>query len=53
MIIFEVDIETCDKSERLLNLVDTHDIKCKKKHNITYVHDPKWMSNKQNVYLIM
>ncbi|KAE9538479.1 hypothetical protein AGLY_005578 [Aphis glycines] len=39
-IIFEVDIGTYDKSGRLLNLVETHDIICKKKHHITYAHDP-------------
>jgi len=39
-IIFEVDIGTCDKSGRLLNLVETHDIICKNEHKITYAHDP-------------
>lgn len=40
-IIFEVNIGTYDKSGRLLNLVETHDIVCKKKHHTTYAHDPR------------
>ena len=39
-IIYEVDIGTFNKSGRLLNLVETHDMICKKKHKITYAHDP-------------
>ncbi|KAE9542455.1 hypothetical protein AGLY_003316 [Aphis glycines] len=38
-IIFEVDIGTYNKSGRLLNLVETHDVICKKKHHTTYAHD--------------
>ncbi|KAE9522595.1 hypothetical protein AGLY_017017, partial [Aphis glycines] len=34
-IIFEVDIGTYNKSGRLLNLVETHDVICKKKHHTT------------------
>ncbi|XP_050064806.1 uncharacterized protein LOC126553728 [Aphis gossypii] len=40
-IIFEVDIGTYNKAGRLLNLVETHDIICKKKHHTTYAHDPR------------
>ncbi|KAE9522487.1 hypothetical protein AGLY_017148 [Aphis glycines] len=40
-IIFEVDIGTYNKSGRLLNLVETHDVICKKKHHTTYAHDPR------------
>ncbi|KAF0702404.1 Uncharacterized protein FWK35_00036145 [Aphis craccivora] len=40
-IIFEVDIGTYNKSGRVLNLVETHDIICKKNHHTTYAHDPK------------
>ncbi|KAF0747780.1 Uncharacterized protein FWK35_00017492 [Aphis craccivora] len=40
-IIFEVDIGTYNKSGRLLNLVETHNIMCKKNHHTTYAHDPR------------
>ncbi|KAE9523764.1 hypothetical protein AGLY_015824 [Aphis glycines] len=40
-LIFEVDIGTYNKSGRLLNLVETHDVICKKKHHTTYAHDPR------------
>lgn len=40
-IIFELDIGKYEKTGRLLNLVETHSIICKKKHEITYAHDPK------------
>ncbi|KAF0714473.1 Reverse transcriptase domain-containing protein, partial [Aphis craccivora] len=41
-------IGTYDKSGRLLNLVETHDIICKKKHLTTYVHDPRMDVNNRN-----
>ncbi|XP_050066194.1 uncharacterized protein LOC126555296 [Aphis gossypii] len=40
-IIFEVDIGTYNKTGRLLNLVETHDIICKKKHHTTYAHESR------------
>jgi len=40
-IIFELDIRKYGKTGRLLNLVETHDIVCKKKHEIMYARDPK------------
>ncbi|KAE9536187.1 hypothetical protein AGLY_007410 [Aphis glycines] len=40
-IIFEVDIGKFDKTGRLLNLVETHDRVCNRKHKTTYAHDPR------------
>ncbi|KAF0769753.1 Uncharacterized protein FWK35_00022122 [Aphis craccivora] len=40
-IIFELGIGRYEKTGRLLNLVETHDIVCKRKHKTTYAHDPK------------
>ncbi|KAE9522844.1 hypothetical protein AGLY_016761 [Aphis glycines] len=40
-IIFEVDLGKFDKSGRLLNLVETHDRVCNRKHKTTYAHDPR------------
>jgi len=39
--IYEVDTGTFEKTGRLISLVETHDTICKKKHTITYAHDPK------------
>ena len=40
-IIYEVEIGTFNKKGRLLNLEETHNIICNKKHKITYAHDPR------------
>lgn len=39
-IIFELDIGKYEKTGRLLNLVETHDIVCKRKHETTYAVQP-------------
>lgn len=40
-IIYEFELGSCNKSGRLLNLVEAHSLYCNKKHKITHAHDPK------------
>jgi len=40
-LIFEVDIGTFNKNGRLLNLEETHEIICNKKHKIIHAHNPR------------
>ncbi|XP_060881693.1 uncharacterized protein LOC132953184 [Metopolophium dirhodum] len=47
-IIFEIEVGYYDKSGRILNLTESHNLICKKKHSryankhkITYAHDPR------------
>uniref|UniRef100_A0A2S2PH48 Exonuclease domain-containing protein n=1 Tax=Schizaphis graminum TaxID=13262 RepID=A0A2S2PH48_SCHGA len=40
-IIFEVEIGTFNKTRRMLNLEETHDIICSKNHKIKYANDPR------------
>ncbi|XP_060874006.1 uncharacterized protein LOC132947791, partial [Metopolophium dirhodum] len=40
-IIFEIEVGYYDKSGRILNLTESHNLICKKKHKITYAHDPR------------
>lgn len=40
-IVFEVEIGTFPKNGRLLNLEETHNMICSKKHRTTYAHDPR------------
>jgi len=39
-LICEIEMGYYEKKGRLLNLVETHKLICKKKHKITYAHDP-------------
>ena len=39
-LICEIDVGYYDKKGRLLNLVETHNLICKKKHKVTHAHDP-------------
>jgi len=38
--ICEIELGYYEKRGRLLNLVETHQLICKKKHKVTYAHDP-------------
>lgn len=40
-ILFEIEVGYFDKSGRLLNLTEAHNIICKRKHKVTYSHDPR------------
>jgi len=39
-LIHEIELGNYNKQGRLLNLVETHNLICKKKHKVTYAHDP-------------
>ncbi|XP_060860295.1 uncharacterized protein LOC132937487 [Metopolophium dirhodum] len=40
-LIFEVEVGHYDKSGRILNLTEGHNLICNKKHKVTHAHDPR------------